>query len=91
VEGTEVQIYGHMATLVNLSVVGAQVCSLVALRPKQRVTLVFADGGQSMRVQSVIATVSVEIANGTTRYRAGVEFLDVDQSAVQRLIDSKKK
>ena len=91
VEGTEVQIDGEMATLVNLSLVGAQVCSVVALTPKQRVSVVFADGGRSMRVRSVVASVSVEIVDGTTRYRAGIEFLDVDQSAVQRLIDRKRK
>lgn len=91
VKGTEVQIDGEMVTLVNLSLVGAQVRSIAALTPKQRVSVVFADGRQSMRVHSVIASVSVEIANGTTRYLAGIEFLDADQSAVQRLIDSNRK
>jgi hypothetical protein len=91
VEGTEVQIDGEAGTLVNLSVVGAQVCSVVALTPKQRVSVVFDDGGQSMCVHSVVASVSAQIADGSTRYLAGIEFLDVDQSALQRLIDSKKK
>ena len=91
VDGTEVQIDGERATVVNLSVVGAQTCSAAALKPKQRVTLVFTDGGQSMRIRSVVASVSVEAADGVTRYRAGIEFLDADQSAVQKLIDSKRK
>jgi hypothetical protein len=42
-------------------------------------------------VRSVIASVSGEIANGTTRYLAGIEFLEADQSAMQRLIDRKRK
>ena len=90
-DGTEVQIDGETATVVNLSVVGVQACSAAALKPKQRVNLVFTDGGQSMRIRSVVASVSVEAADGVTRYRAGIEFLDADQSAVQRLIDSKRK
>jgi hypothetical protein len=91
VDGTEVQIDGETATVVNLSVVGVQACSAAALKPKQRVNLVFTDGGQSMRIRSVVASVSVEGADGVTRYRAGIEFLDADQSAVQRLIDNKRK
>jgi hypothetical protein len=91
VDGTEVQIDGETATVVNLSVVGVQACSAAALKPKQRVNLVFTDGGQSMRIRSVVASVSVEVTDGATRYRAGIEFLDADQSAVQRLIDSKRK
>ena len=90
-EGTEVQIDGETATLVNLSLVGAQVCSPVALKPKQRVSVVFADEGESMHVRSVVASVSVKKANGTTRYLTGIEFLDADQLAMQRLIDSKRK
>ena len=91
VEGARVQIDDEMMTLVNLSIVGAQVRSEVALKPRQRVRVVFTDGGQSFRVRSVIASVSVEVASGTTRYLAGIEFLDADQSAMQRLIDSKRK
>jgi hypothetical protein len=91
VDGTEVQIDGQTAAVVNLSVVGAQTCSATALKPKQRVTLVFTDGGHSMRIRSVVASVSVEAADGITRYRAGIEFLDADQSAVQKLIDSRRK
>ena len=90
-EGTEVQIDGEVVTLMNLSVVGAQVCSRVALKPKQRISVVFADQGESMHVRSVVASVSVDSTHGTTRYLAGIEFLDADQLAIQRLIDSKRK
>ena len=90
-DGTEVQIDGETAALVNLSLVGAQVCSVVELRPKQCVSVVFGGGEESMHLRSVVASVSVEIANGITRYRTGIEFLDVDQAAVQRLIDVKRK
>jgi hypothetical protein len=90
-EGTEIQIDGEMVTLVNLSLVGAQVCSPVALKPKQRVSVVFADEGEFMHVRSVVASVSVKTANGTTRYLTGIEFLDADQLAMQRLIDRKRK
>jgi hypothetical protein len=87
-EGTQVQIDGRMAALVNLSVVGGLVCSLVAFKPKQRVSVVFADGGQSMQVRSIVASVAAEKANGTNRYLVGIEFLDADQAAVQLFIDA---
>ena len=90
-DGTEVQIDGEMVTLVNLSLVGAQVSLTVALKPKQRVSVVFADEGESMHVRSVVASVSVNSTNGTTRYLVGIEFLDADQLAMQRLIDRKRK
>ncbi len=90
-EGTEAQIDGEMVSIVNLSLVGAQVCSLVALKPKQRVSVVFADEGESMHVRSVVASVSVKSADGITRYLTGIEFLDADQLAMQRLIDRKRK
>lgn len=91
VEDVRVQIDDEMMTLVNLSIVGAQVRSEVALKPRQRVRVEFTDEGQPIRVRAVIASVSVEIANGTTRYLAGIEFLDADQAAMQRLIDGKRK
>jgi hypothetical protein len=90
-EGTEVQIDGEMATLVNLSLVGAYVSSRVALKQKQRISVVFADQGESIHVRSVVASVSTNSADGTTRYLAGIEFLDADQLAMQRLIDRKRK
>ena len=91
VEGTEAEVDGKRVALVNLSVVGAQVCSASVLTPKQRVTVVFAYQQQSLQIPSVIASVSAETADGHVRYRAGIEFLDVNQSAVQRIIDSKRK
>jgi hypothetical protein len=39
----------------------------------------------------VAAAVAVEIVNGAPRYRAGIEFLNADQAALQQFIDRSKQ
>ena len=92
IDGVEVQIDGKPVTLIDLSLVGAQVVSPHWLRPGLRVRFTFAnDAGRLVRVQSVIASVSMELLEGRPRYRAGIEFVVADEAAIQRFIDAKKK
>ena len=89
--GINADIDGHEASIVNMSLVGAQVFSEIILKPKQRLRFTVVDDGKPIRIQSVVATVTVEIVQGAPRYRAGVEFFNADQAALQRFIDRNKK
>jgi len=90
-DGYEVQVDNKPATLVNLSLVGAQVISPTILKPNQRVRFILADKPKAVRIGSVIAWASFELPKGNPRYRAGVEFLDGDQALVQKIIDATRK
>jgi CheY-like chemotaxis protein len=90
-DGVEVQVDGKPAALINLSLVGAQVISPTILKPNQRVRFILADKPKAVRVGSVIAWAAFELPKAGPRYRAGVEFLDPDQAAVQKIIDAKRK
>jgi hypothetical protein len=74
---------GNMATLVDLSTVGAQVVSTTILRPKQRVRVALTDDQGAMRCNAVVSWASFEMPPaGGPLYRAGIEFLDADPAAV---------
>jgi hypothetical protein len=87
----EVQIDGKPATLVDLSVVGAQVISGTILKPNQRVRFTLPNGSRPMRVSGAVAWASFDISKGGPRYRAGVEFLDGDQATLTKFIDANKQ
>lgn len=90
VDGVEVQVDGNAASLVDLSLVGAQVISPTILKPNQRVRIALANGSRPVRISAAVAWASFEIPKGGPRYRAGIEFFDADQESVNRFIDSKK-
>jgi hypothetical protein len=90
-DGYEVQVDNKPATLINLSLVGAQVVSPTILKPNQRVRFILADKPKPIRIGSVIAWAAFELPKGNPRYRAGVEFLDGDQALVQKIIDANRK
>src|SRR5262247_2852117 len=91
VEGVEVAIDGNVATLVDLSVIGAQVVSPTILKPNQRVRMSIGDVNKPLRFSAGVAWASFELAKTGPRYRAGLEFFDADADAVQQFCDSKKK
>ncbi|MBI4264291.1 MAG: PilZ domain-containing protein [Acidobacteria bacterium] len=91
VDGVDLQIDGNSATIVDLSLVGAQVLSATILKPNQRVRISLADGPRPARFSGAVAWASFEIPKGAPRYRAGVEFFDADQAVITRLIESKKR
>jgi PilZ domain len=90
-DGIEVQVDGKPAALINLSLVGAQVVSPTILKPNQRVRFILTDKPKPIRIGSVIAWAAFELPKAGPRYRAGVEFFDADQTAVQKIIDAKRK
>jgi PilZ domain len=81
--GTEAQVDGASALLVDLSTAGAQVVAQAALRPNQRVRITLADDAGVVRFNASVAWASFEIPKGVTRYRAGIEFKDAKPEAVE--------
>ena len=90
-DGVDVQIDGNPATLLDLSLVGAQVVSPTVLKPNQRVRFSLSDGARPTRFSAAVAWASFEIPKGSPRYRAGIEFFDADPATVNRVIETKKK
>ena len=90
VEGVEVLIDGSPATLIDLSVVGAQVISLTILRPNQRVRMVLPDEERPIRCQAGVAWAAFEMPKSGPRYRAGIEFFDAESGNLDRFIEQNK-
>ena len=91
VDDVEVMVDGNAATLIDLSVVGAQVVSVTILKPNQRVRMSIVDGKKPLRFSAGVAWASFELAKTGPRYRAGIEFFDAEPQAVQKFCDSKKQ
>src|SRR5262249_30540960 len=79
----EILIDGNIASLVDLSVIGAQVVSQTILKPNQRVRVALTDDLGNVRFNAAVAWASFEIPPKMgPRYRAGLEFVDADASGV---------
>jgi hypothetical protein len=91
VDGVEVMVDGNTATLVNLSLVGAQVVSPTILKPNQRLRIALAEGKRPIRISAGVAWASFELAKAGPQYRAGIEFFDAEPNAVQKFCDKKKR
>lgn len=91
VDGVELTIDGNPATLVDLSLVGAQVVSPTILKPNQRIRVALPDPSRPIRFSAGVAWASFEMPKAGPRYRAGIEFFDADQAAVGKFCDEKKK
>lgn len=83
--GVEIQLDGNPASLVDLSVVGAQVLSATILRPNQRVRVGVPTDEFVMRFRGTIAWAKFELPRPAEppRYRAGIEFADADAAAME--------
>ena len=82
-EGTAALVDGVQVTLVDLSVLGAQVVSPSVLRPNQRVRLALSDAHGIIRCQGSIAWASFEMPkHAPSCYRAGIEFKNADAEAL---------
>jgi hypothetical protein len=90
VEGVEVLIDGSPATLIDLSVVGAQVISLTILRPNQRVRMTLPDEERPIRCVAGVAWAAFEMPKSGPRYRAGIEFFDAESGNLDRFIEQNK-
>jgi len=86
--GLTVSVDGNPATLLDLSVEGAQVVSSMTLRPHQHVRIALPDGPRPIRLRASVRWASFEMPKEGPRFRAGLQFAEVDQSAVTRFIDT---
>jgi hypothetical protein len=79
----EILIDGNTALVIDLSRIGAQVVSPTILKPNQRVRVALADDLGNVRFNASVAWAAFEIPPKTgPRYRAGLEFVDAELSAV---------
>ena len=90
VSGIEVMIDGNPATLINLSIVGAQVVSPTILRPNQRVRMILPDTERPLRFAAGVAWAAFEMPKSGTQYRAGIEFFDAEAEPIDKYIEANK-
>jgi hypothetical protein len=82
-DGTVVALDGKSGTVIDLSVVGAQVVSPTNLKPNQRIAVALIDGKTQVTFSASVAWTSFEMTpSGAPRYRAGINFEDADPAAV---------
>ena len=89
-DGVELLVDGLSATLIDLSVEGAQVVSATSLKPHQRVRLTL-PGSPPLQVNGEIAWAMYEMPAGGPRYRAGVAFFSPDTARLAAFIDTNKR
>ena len=88
--GLELQLDGNPAAVVDLSTVGAQVLSPTVLRPNQKVRITVPSDDFMLRFRGAIAWAKFELPKPpvtSPQYRVGVEFLDGDAAALEKVID----
>ena len=89
-QGIEVLIDGKPASLINVSVVGAQVVSPTILKPNQRVRMTLPDADGPIRLMAGVAWAAFEMPKSGPVYRAGIEFFDAEAGNLDRFIDKNK-
>ena len=83
----EILVDGNRGTLIDLSVLGAQLVTPTVLKPNQRVRVTLADDTATIRGNATIVWASFEMPKGSSpRYRAGLDFVDPDGAALNAYI-----
>lgn len=83
-----VTLDGNAATLVNLSVGGAQVLATSPLRPSQRVRLTVRSAAPPMRLGAAVMWANYEMPKEGARFRAGLAFTSPDVDVLTAFIDA---
>ena len=91
VDNVEVVVDGNPATLIDISLVGAQVLSATTLRPNQRLRMSLPDASRPIRFSAGVVWAAFEMPKEGPQYRAGIEFYDADADGVTRFIEANKK
>ena len=82
-DNVAVALDGKSGSLIDLSIVGAQVVSPGGLKPNQRIAMALIDETAHVRFNASVAWTSFEMSpSGEPRYRAGINFEDADAAAV---------
>lgn len=80
---TAALVEGKSAAVIDLSSVGAMVVSAAAIKPEQRVEIVFTDSTGNIAVAATVVWTAYEAgADGSARYRAGLDFIEPDGDAI---------
>lgn len=87
-EGVTVSVDGNPATLLDLSVDGAQVLTATTLRPHQHVRVALPDGPRPIRLRASVRWAKLEMSREGPRFRAGLQFAEADLSSLGRFIDA---
>jgi hypothetical protein len=75
---------GTAAMIVDLSKVGAQVVTPAIVKPNQRVRLALTDDSGAIRFNAMVAWAKFEIpSKSAPQYRAGLNFIDANATAVE--------
>jgi CheY-like chemotaxis protein len=84
--GVEIQLDGNTVSVIDLSVVGAQVLSNTILRPNQKVRVTIPQEDTLVRCRGAVAWAKFELPQPSSPpiYRAGVEFIDADKGFVEQ-------
>jgi hypothetical protein len=84
--GVIVAVDGHTASLIDLSIRGAQVLASLTLRPGQRVRFSLPSTPRPIRLSAIVKWAKFEMPDGGPRFRAGLEFSDAEHSAIGRFL-----
>ena len=82
--GVEIQLDGVPCAVIDLSPLGVQVVSTSIIKPNQKVRVSIPDGKALLRFRGTVIWAKFELPRPTLPpvYRAGVEFIDADASAI---------
>jgi hypothetical protein len=81
-ERVTVLVAGAVATLVDLSTVGAQVVSPEKLRLSQTVDVAFTDGDGKVQCSASVVWTAFEMKDTGPRYRAGLDFVNPESEPI---------
>ena len=87
-EGVMVSVDGNPATLLDLSVDGAQVLTATTLRPHQHVRVGLPDVPRPIRLRASVRWAKLEMPKEGPRFRAGLQFAEADLPSLGRFIDA---
>jgi len=78
-------------SIIDLSTIGAQIVCTATLKPLQELKIALTGASGNIKFTAKVAWASFEIPpNSGPRYRAGIEFVDADASAVDGFIQGHK-
>jgi hypothetical protein len=84
-DAVDAAVDGGHASLINISVLGAQVISHPVLRPGQTVKIALPDTAETLRLTANVAWSIFEQTNqGAAVYRAGMSFTDATQNMLEQ-------
>ena len=83
----EILVDGKPGSLVNLSLVGAQLVTTASLKPHQRVRVSLSDSEGTLRCVATVVWASFEMPKDSgPRYRVGLDFINPNTAALEAYI-----